>query len=134
MKNLSEHAYIEVHRSCPDIDTVKDILWAHSASIELLHAFFRMLIMDCTCKINRYQLPLMEMVGVTSTEMTFSVDFAYLEEEQDDNFSWYLDTLKALMHDQLIPSVVVTDRDLTLMNAVKKIFPVSRHFLYRWHI
>ena len=23
---LSEHAYIEVHRSCPDTDTIKDIL------------------------------------------------------------------------------------------------------------
>ena len=24
-KNLSEHAYIDVHRSCPDTDTIKDI-------------------------------------------------------------------------------------------------------------
>ena len=48
IKKLSEHAYIDVHRSCPDIDTVKDILWAHPTSIELLHAFLRVLIMDCT--------------------------------------------------------------------------------------
>jgi len=33
MNKLSEHAYIEVHRSCPDTDTVKDFLWAHPASM-----------------------------------------------------------------------------------------------------
>jgi len=79
MNKLSTHAYIEVHRSCPNIDTVKDILWAHSASIELLHAFPRVLIMDCTYKTNMYRLPLMEIVGVTSTDMTFLVSFAYLK-------------------------------------------------------
>ena len=74
MNKLSEHAYIEVHRSCPVTDTVKDILWAHPASIEL-HAFFRVLIMDCIYKTYMYRLPLMEIVGVTSTDMTFSSCF-----------------------------------------------------------
>ena len=57
MNKLFEHAYIEVHRSYPDIDTIKDILWAHSASIELLHAFPNVLIMDCIYKTNMYRLP-----------------------------------------------------------------------------
>jgi len=64
MKNLSEHAYTKVHRSCLDTDTVKDILWAHPTSIELLHAFLWVLIMDCTYKTNRYLLPLMEVLGL----------------------------------------------------------------------
>ena len=33
MNHLSEHAYIEVHKSHPNTDTVKDILWAHSCNI-----------------------------------------------------------------------------------------------------
>jgi len=81
MNKLSEHKYIEVHRRCPDTDTIKDTFWAHPSSIELLHAFFRVLIMDCMCKTNKYSLLLMEIVGVTSTEMTFSIAFAYLEAE-----------------------------------------------------
>ena len=90
--------------------------------------------MDCTYKTNRYQLPLMEIVRVTSTEMTFSVVFAYLKEEQEDNFNWCLDSLKFLIHSRLMPFIVVTDRDLALANALKRIFPISRHFLCRWHI
>jgi len=34
-----------------------------------------------------YQLPLMEIIGVTSIDMTFSVAFSYLEEEREDNVS-----------------------------------------------
>jgi len=54
LKNLAEQAYIEVHRSCPDTDTVKDILWAHWANIDLLYVFSQVLIIDCTYKTNRY--------------------------------------------------------------------------------
>ena len=78
-----------------------------------------------------YRLSLMEIIGVASTAMTFSVVFTYLKAEQEDNFSWCLDSLKALMHGRLMSSVVVTDKDLVLVNAVKNIFPVSRYFLCR---
>ena len=59
----------------------------------------------------------MEIVEVTSTEMTFSSAFAYLEAEREDNFSWCLGSLRSLMDSQLLPSIVVTDKDLALMNA-----------------
>jgi len=113
---------------------VKDILLAYPASIELLHTFPQVLIMDCTYKTNMYRLPLIEIVGVTSTDITFSVVFAYLDVEREDNFSWCLDSLKCQMHDRLMPSIIVNDKDLVLMNAIERIFPISRHFLCRWHI
>jgi len=37
-----------------------------------------------------YRSPLMEIVGVTSIDMTFSVTFAYLEAEREDNFSAWI--------------------------------------------
>ena len=76
----------------------------------------------------------MEIVGVTSTEMTFSIAFAYLKAEREDNFSWCLDRLRSLMHGWQISSVIITDRDLACINAVKQKFQESRHFLYIWHI
>ena len=86
LKNLFEHAYIKVHRNYSDTDTIKDILWAHPASTNLLHVFHRALIMDYIYKTNNYRLPLMEIVGVTSTEMIFSVAFAYLKAGREENF------------------------------------------------
>ena len=69
MKNLSEHVYIEGHESCPDTDTVKDILWAHTASIDLLHAFFWVLIMDyCWWSITDQKIEKHRVEDLTATE------------------------------------------------------------------
>ncbi|XP_028092938.1 uncharacterized protein LOC114293099 [Camellia sinensis] len=83
---------------------------------------------------HRYRLPLLEIVGVTSTEMTFSVAFAYLQYERVDNYAWVLATLRDVMDGFVVPTVIVTDRELALMNAIQKIFPSARHLLCRWHI
>jgi len=72
----------------------------------------------------------MEIIGVT----IFSVIFAYLKVEREDNFSWYMDSLKCLMHGHLMSSIVVTDRDLALLYVVERTFLTSRHFLCIWHI
>ncbi|XP_028051977.1 PKS-NRPS hybrid synthetase CHGG_01239-like [Camellia sinensis] len=90
--------------------------------------------MDCTYKTNRYRLPLLEIVGVTSTEMTFSVAFAYLQYKRADNYAWVLATLRDVMDGFVVPTVIVTDRELALMNAIQKIFPSGKHLLCHWHI
>jgi len=38
----------------------------------------------------------MEIVGVTSIEMTFSITFTYLKAEREDNFRWCLDRPRSL--------------------------------------
>ena len=70
---LVEARYIEWHRNCDNTDVVQDLFWAHPGSIDLLRAFPRVLIMDCTDKTNRYRIPLLESMGVTSTDLTFSI-------------------------------------------------------------
>ncbi|KAL9409227.1 hypothetical protein AB3S75_047588 [Citrus x aurantiifolia] len=134
MSKLTEHNYIEWYRSDADTDSVKDLFWAHPFAIDLLRAFPHVLIMDCTYKTNRYAFPLLEVVGVTSTEMTFSVCFAYIEREREDNYSWALDKLKGFMDNNMLPSVIVTDREVALMNAIQNVFPTATHLLCRWHI
>jgi len=64
LKNLAEQEYIEVHISCPDKSTVKDILWTHPASIDLLHVFSHVIIMDCTYKTHNYMKVCIEVQSV----------------------------------------------------------------------
>ncbi|XP_070665642.1 PKS-NRPS hybrid synthetase cheA-like [Malus domestica] len=132
LHKLSEHKYVEWHISCGD--TVIDLLWAHPISIEILRAFPHVLIMDCTYKTNRYRFPLLQIVGVTSTNMTFSVAFVYIEAGKEDNYIWALTRLKTLLHGYCLPGVIATDRDLALLNSIKSVFPGSQHLLCRWHI
>ncbi|XP_028088466.1 uncharacterized protein LOC114289028 [Camellia sinensis] len=51
-----------------------------------------------------------------------------------DNYAWVLATLCDVMDGFVVPTIIVTDRELALMNAIHKIFPSGRHLLCRWHI
>ncbi|CAL8994263.1 unnamed protein product, partial [Prunus brigantina] len=92
LTKLSEHNYIEWHRTSSDI--VTDLFWTHPTNIDIVRAFPHVLIMDCTYKTNRYRFPLLQIVGVTSTNMTFSVTYVYMNAEKEDNYTWALATLR----------------------------------------
>ncbi|KAH1192969.1 Protein FAR1-RELATED SEQUENCE 5 [Glycine max] len=88
-----------------------------------------------TYKTNRYMLPLLHLVGVTPTGMTFSAGFAYLEGEHVNNLVWALERFRGLfLRNDRLPVVIVTDKDLALMNAVKVVFPECTNLLCRFHI
>jgi len=43
-------------------------------------------------------MPLFEIVGVTSTKLTYFVAFAFLSKEQEKNFTWALEMLVGLLN------------------------------------
>jgi len=58
--------------------------------------------------------------------MTFSAIFAYLEGERVDIVVWAPERFRSIfLRRDALPEVIVTDRDLALMNVVKAIFPKS---------
>jgi len=101
----------------------------------MLNTFPAVLVMDSTYKTNTYRIPLFEIVGVTSTKMTYSVVFVVLSFEQENNFIWALEMLVGLLTSKLnMPNVIVTDRDPTLMKAVANVLPKTYHVLCYFHI
>ncbi|XP_052734171.1 PKS-NRPS hybrid synthetase cheA-like [Vigna angularis] len=67
--------------------------------------------------------------------LTFSAAFAFLSTERQSNFTWALEKLKGLfLTSEGGPKVIVTDRDLALMNAISSVFPESYQMLCRFHI
>jgi hypothetical protein len=91
-------------------------------------------LMDATYNTNRYKLPLLEIVGVTPANMTFCIAFVYMHKEKKPNNTWVLDYLKSLMDGCMLPRVIITDRELALMNAYNIVFPNAKGLLCRWHI
>jgi len=80
-------------------------------------------------------MPLLEVVGITSTGLTFSVAFCLLAAEKENNFLWALDRLKGLFFRvDSYPRVVVCDRDIASMNAIRIVFPEAYNLLCRFHI
>ncbi|CAK8562203.1 unnamed protein product [Lathyrus sativus] len=135
LKLLDDNSYVSRYRTCDNGVTVRDIFWTHSNSIKLFNTFSTVLILHSTYKTNKYRLLLFEMVGVTSTEKTYVVGFAFLECEKEDNFTWALEVCQSLLKDQVeMPKAIVIDRDIALMNVVAKVFPFSNALLCRYHI
>ncbi|KAL5123184.1 putative protein FAR1-RELATED SEQUENCE 10 [Glycine soja] len=116
-------------------DIVKDIMWAHLDSIKLLNLFPTMLIYDTTYKTNKYRLLLLEIIGITSTSMTFIVAFAYLSFERTYNFECVLSRLKGFfVKDNVLPQVIVSDKNLAFTNALETLFSSSTNLLFMFHI
>ncbi|XP_027913070.1 PKS-NRPS hybrid synthetase CHGG_01239-like isoform X1 [Vigna unguiculata] len=135
LKLLEREQYVYWYRKVDDSNVIRDMFWTHPDAIKLLGAFNTVLIIDSIYTTTRYPLPLLEIVGVTSTELTFSVAFAFVESERADNFTWALQKLRGLIvKDEDIPQVIVTNRDISLMNAVQVVFPSSSNLLCRFHI
>ncbi|KAI5663736.1 hypothetical protein M9H77_23059 [Catharanthus roseus] len=59
--------YTVFYRNCEDSNMLSDIVVAHPTSIEMLRTWPYILIMDTTYKTNKYNMPLLEVVGMTPT-------------------------------------------------------------------
>ncbi|KAL5133194.1 putative protein FAR1-RELATED SEQUENCE 10 [Glycine soja] len=90
MRLLERDQYIHWHR-LKDQDVVRDLFWCHPDAVKLCNTCHLVFFIDDTYKTNRYRLPLLDFVGMTPTEMTFSVGFAYLEGERVNNLVWALE-------------------------------------------
>ncbi|GAU33210.1 hypothetical protein TSUD_144710 [Trifolium subterraneum] len=130
-KHLSDNKYFFKYRSHVDEggEYLQDIFFAHPRSLSLLNSFPTILVMDLTYKTNKYNMPLFEIVGFTSTERTYNVGFAWLTNEKEDNFIWALQQLRSLVRNEgSLPKVILTDRDTALMNAVIPHFLTDRFY------
>ena len=94
------------------------LFFAHNTSALLAKRFCNVFIMDCTYKTNRYGMPLLNIVGITCTYSTFNAAFCFVKEETKDLYEWALNEFQKIVK----PPVIVTDRELALINAIKAIF------------
>ena len=53
--------------------------------------------------------------------------------ETEELYTWALELIASLSPD-CIPTVVATDREMALMNALRNVFHSTKNILCRWHI
>lgn len=129
---LIKKGYVVRHRSEANTEVLKDLFFSFLTSIQLARAFRFVFMLDCTYKTNKYKLPLLQIVGVTSTMKIFCVAFCYMSSEKEENYEWALCCFKDLF-DTLMASVFISDRELALMNALKTVFQAAKNLLCRIH-
>jgi len=115
---------------------VTAVLFAHPDSLAYLQAYPELLLLDCTYKTNKYGMPLLDMIGVDATQRSFCIAFAFLSGETEEDYTWALERLKSLYEqcNATLPSVILTDRCLAVMNAASALFPAATTLLCIWHV
>ncbi|XP_022003107.2 uncharacterized protein LOC110900526 [Helianthus annuus] len=60
---------------------LEELFFVHPTSLTIWQTFPNVVLMDATYKTNKYNLPFLEIVGVTSTNKTFSIAFVFMNKE-----------------------------------------------------
>jgi hypothetical protein len=111
---------------------VERLFFAHPTGLSLARQYPEVFVLDNTYKTNMYGMPLFHIVGITSTNTSFSAGFCFLRTEDSLNYAWALE--RFLHAAGLNAPILVTDRDLALRLAIQHAAPRSPHLLCLWHI
>ncbi|KAG5565701.1 hypothetical protein RHGRI_001574 [Rhododendron griersonianum] len=110
------------------------LFFAHPSSITMTKSYSNVFVMDCTYKTNKYKMPLLDIIGVSSFNSSFYSCFAFLAKEGKGDYIWALQNFSKILGPTCHPSVIVSDRELALMNAIRVVFPSTVNLLCVWHI
>ena len=110
--------------------SLSGLFFSHKSVEKLCKTFKSVFVMDCTYKTNRFGIPLLNIAGITSTFRSFNAGFAFICEETELEYTW---ALKAFSN-VVVPAVIVTDREKSLMNAIESVFPDASNLLCIWHV
>lgn len=119
-----------------DYKRLKRVLFFYNASLQLLRLFPKSYVLDATYKTNRFNLPLLDIVGFTATNRSFVIGQAFLTHEEEEDYIWVLEWIRDIykQYDLPIPESITTDKAGGLHNVCSVVWPEVPHLLCRWHI
>lgn len=117
------------------------LFFTHKDSATKVMQCPEVLIVDATYKTNVYKMPLINCVGVdnignSKSLHTFQIGMAWVSNEVEETYTWFLEQLKMVIYDitNTYPEVIMTDKDLALRSAADKVFPGAKKMLCIWHM
>lgn len=109
---------------------------ADTRSVQYLNQHPDILLLDCTYKTNKFDMPLLHVIGIDHHGNSFTVALCWLDSEISANYDEAIQHLVKLFQPQIWPSVIATDCEVALIEAIDKYFPAfrSKRALCYWHI
>ncbi|KAI3520364.1 hypothetical protein L1887_09749 [Cichorium endivia] len=111
----------------------RNIFWADGRSRDAYTKFGDVLVFDVTYMTNKFKMPFAPFVGVNHHGQSILFGGALLENEKEETFEWLFENFLKCMFSKY-PKVIITDQDKAMGNAIKKVFPYTRHRFCAWHI
>ncbi|XP_026437376.1 uncharacterized protein LOC113335556 [Papaver somniferum] len=98
---------------------VTHLFIAHLECVKLELCFPQVLILDCSYKTNKYAIPLMNVVGHTSTKSPFIVAFCFLKDELKESYVWALEQVKLVFREDALLKIMVSRTLKSKLNISK---------------
>ncbi|XP_076954525.1 protein FAR1-RELATED SEQUENCE 5-like [Bidens hawaiensis] len=111
----------------------KYIFWVDGRSRDSYIKFADVVVFDVTYMTNKFMMPFAPFVGVNHHRQSILFAGALLENEKQETFEWLFQNFLKCMFDKH-PLAIITDQDKAIGNAIKRIFPKTRHRFCSWHI
>ncbi|KAJ9556487.1 hypothetical protein OSB04_011101, partial [Centaurea solstitialis] len=111
----------------------RNIFWADGRSRDSYMKFGDVVVFDVTYMTNKFKMPFAPFVGVNHHGQTILFGGALLENEKEETFEWLFENFLKCMFSKH-PKAIITDQDKAMGNAIKKVFPSTRHRYCAWHI
>ncbi|XP_022723855.1 protein FAR1-RELATED SEQUENCE 6-like [Durio zibethinus] len=112
---------------------LRNVLWVDSRCRASFGYFGDVIYVDSTCLANRYETPLVALVGINHHGQTVLLGCGLLAGETAESYTWLFKAWLACLSGQC-PQTIITDRCNALQNAIAEVFPKSNHRFSLSHI
>jgi histone-lysine N-methyltransferase SETD2 len=104
---------------------------ANTRSVEYLNKHPNVLLLDYTYKTNKFDIPLLNILGIDYYSNFFTITLCFLDHKITENYKEAVQHLRALFQPKIWPFVVVTDCEPALISAMLTHFPAiyTKHVL-----
>lgn len=113
---------------------LEGLLYSTAKAHALTQRFHKVFMIDATFKTNKYNLPMLHIVGKTHTNQVFTSAMILLPNQLE---STQVEALQAWKEHVLLsakPGLFLSDREAATVNAISRVFPGVRSHRCRWHI
>lgn len=119
-----------------DEHKVEAIFWTYPWCETMWKRFPEVLGLDNTYKTNRFKMYLFQATGVTDQRSVANFAFGLINTEKEEGFHWLSERLNELRQQVGAPepTVIITDKEKALKNALLRVFPSSQQQLCVWHV
>jgi hypothetical protein len=112
---------------------LEKLIWFDGVGQMDYSVFGDVLAFDATYQKNKYLCPLVVFSGVNHHNQSIVFGSAIVRNETEQTYVWLLEQFLTAMGGKS-PTSVITDGDLSMRNAIKRVFPDAHHRLCAWHL
>jgi hypothetical protein len=106
---------------------IERLFWCDGESRKNFEVF------GATYRKNKYNCPFVVFSGVNHHNQTIVFATDLVTRENEETYVWLLEQFMCAMQGNT-PISVITDGDIAMKNAIRKVFPKAGHRLCAWHL